>query len=157
MIVRLAFLLGLITIAISSCKVDACKDVVCLNGGVCDEGDCLCEPGYEGFNCETEQRSAFIGDYTVEETCNLGSFSYSITMSANSTEGTEITLNNFGDFGFSIIGIVDGTTVTFTDQPGTGSTINGSGELENGVLIINYTLVTSAGQTLNCVMTCTLV
>lgn len=155
MLARLVLLLSLITISVSSCKVDPCEEVTCLNGGVCDAGDCLCETGYEGINCETEQRLALVGDYTVEETCNLGSFSYNISMTANSAIGTEITLNNFGDFNFSISGSVSGTTVTFTDQVGNASTINGIGQLENGVLTIDYTMVTSAGQTLDCIMTCT--
>ena len=157
MLKRLLLLAGIISLGMSSCKVDACKDVVCLNNGVCDNGDCVCEAGYEGFNCEIEQRLAYIGSYDVEESCNLGSFSYSIVLIADSETGTEITLSNFGDFGFDIIGIVNGSEITFTDQTGNGSTVNGTGilESENGVLTINYTMITSSAQTLECTMVCT--
>ncbi len=37
---------------ISSSCTDPCKDIVCDNGGVCNEGNCVCLNGYTGFNCE---------------------------------------------------------------------------------------------------------
>jgi hypothetical protein len=35
----------------TACK-DACDDVVCLNGGACQYGKCVCPSGYLGDNCE---------------------------------------------------------------------------------------------------------
>lgn len=37
---------------IHSCKKDLCKDKVCLNGGACQDGNCICPSGYTGVNCE---------------------------------------------------------------------------------------------------------
>jgi len=144
----------LITIGLASCTPDACEKVTCLNEGICESGDCACASGFEGPNCATEQRQAFVGIYSATETCNLGDFSYDITITANSDTLTEITLNNLGDFDFDITGLVDGTSVTFTDQTVNGSTVNGDGELSNGTLTIEYTLVTTGGQTLTCSLTC---
>lgn len=31
---------------------DPCQSVLCKNGGHCDEGTCICPPGYSGPNCE---------------------------------------------------------------------------------------------------------
>ncbi len=42
----------LILILSWGCK-DPCKDQICLNGGTCVEGDCVCPNGYSGANCET--------------------------------------------------------------------------------------------------------
>ena len=145
------------SIAFSSCKPDACKDMTCLNGGVCESGDCLCAVGYEGLNCATEQRQAFIGNYSVTDNCNLGSFNYQISIIADSETAVEITLNNLGDFDFDIIGVVSGSSVTFTGQSGTNSTINGTGTLADGTLVINYTLTTNGGQTLTCTLTGTMI
>ncbi|MCF8461686.1 MAG: hypothetical protein K9G46_13265 [Flavobacteriales bacterium] len=150
---RLLLLASLITLGLSSCKPDACKDVTCLNGGICDSGECICATGYAGTNCDTEQRLAFVGNYSAVENCNLGDFNYEISINANSENVTEIVLHNLGDFNFDIVGVVSGTAVTFTEQSGTGSTINGTGTLNNGVLTIDYTLVTSGGQTLTCALT----
>ncbi len=45
--------LGTIILLLSACKKDPCKDKVCLNGGACIDGTCLCTNGYTGTNCET--------------------------------------------------------------------------------------------------------
>ena len=49
--------------AITSCAKDPCIDVTCLNGGVCDDGTCLCADWYEGEDCGTEQREKMLGEY----------------------------------------------------------------------------------------------
>ncbi len=81
--------LGMFTF--NSCT-DPCGDVVCNNGGICDEGrcdcpegfsgtnceinlcadcvngncttgDCVCNPGYEGDNCDVLSRDKFLGTW----------------------------------------------------------------------------------------------
>ncbi|MFK7772690.1 MAG: hypothetical protein AB8F94_11145 [Saprospiraceae bacterium] len=49
------FLLALLCIVLStqSCK-DACDDIDCQNGGICEEGSCNCPDGFSGVNCEIE-------------------------------------------------------------------------------------------------------
>jgi len=67
-----------------NCSSDPCKDITCLNNGVCVEGICDCADWYEGLNCETERRDKYFGDfsgimtrveqgstYTNPTTCNL--------------------------------------------------------------------------------------
>jgi hypothetical protein len=150
---QLLALATLITMGLVSCAPDACEKVSCLNDGICESGDCVCASGFEGPNCATEQRQAFVGTFSATETCDLGDFSYNITVSANSETLTEITLNNLGDFDFDITGIVDGASVAFTEQMANGSTVNGFGQINNGTLTIEYTLVTTGGQTLTCSLT----
>ncbi|MCF8278426.1 MAG: calcium-binding EGF-like domain-containing protein [Flavobacteriales bacterium] len=157
MTLRNIAIIFLFTVGLASCTRDACKDVTCLNGGTCQDGDCVCTAGYEGPNCSTEQRLAFVGNYSVQENCNLGTFNYTISINADSEAGTELTLHNLGDFNFDITGVVNGTTVTFTDQTGNGATINGTGQLTGGTLVISYTLVPGSGPTLSCTMNCTII
>jgi hypothetical protein len=143
-----------LSVLLASCTPDACDDVNC-NNGICEAGDCICEPGYEGFNCEVEQRLAFVSAYSVQESCDLGDFTYNITIAADSEIGTELTISNIGDFGFDVIAEVDGTSFSITDQVVNGATVNGTGTLDSGILTITYVMETTSGQTINCTMTCT--
>ena len=38
----------------SCTKKDKCEDVVCQNGGTCEDGNCKCPAGYEGDRCQME-------------------------------------------------------------------------------------------------------
>lgn len=39
---------------LTSCN--ECKDVTCLNGGVCEDGTCECPAGFSGSSCEVEDK-----------------------------------------------------------------------------------------------------
>ena len=36
------------------CKQEPCKNVICLNGGICIEGNCDCEDGWGGLDCSDQ-------------------------------------------------------------------------------------------------------
>lgn len=55
------------SLAFFSCKTDKCKQVTCAYSGVCKEGVCMCQIGYEGEHCETVTRDKFKGIYNVNE------------------------------------------------------------------------------------------
>jgi len=40
---------------VSSCKKDPCKNVTCQNGGICQDGNCKCNPPWEGPRCEVKK------------------------------------------------------------------------------------------------------
>ena len=50
-------------IVYTSCTKDACKTVVCLNGGTCSSGVCTCDTsgGIGGTNCQTVYRELYGG------------------------------------------------------------------------------------------------
>lgn len=60
------------TVVYTSCNKDACKDVVCKNGGTCVSGTCSCPFAYSGTNCETEVRSTYYNTYKGNGTDNDG-------------------------------------------------------------------------------------
>jgi len=51
---------------------DNCKDVICQNEGVCDNGNCACEFLYEGMSCELETRENYLGIYIGTLTLDFG-------------------------------------------------------------------------------------
>lgn len=59
----------MITFIDTSCK-DKCKDVIC-NNGICDEGNCVCNYGWSGEDCDFKRVSVFFGDWTGDFNCGL--------------------------------------------------------------------------------------
>jgi hypothetical protein len=63
----------------TSCSRDRCVNVACLNGGVCDGGNCTCAPGFEGNRCQIASRDRLIGNYNGNDSCTVkGDRQYSI-------------------------------------------------------------------------------
>ncbi|MCF8464251.1 MAG: hypothetical protein K9G41_05395 [Flavobacteriales bacterium] len=146
------------TIGMVSCDTDACKDVDCGMYGVCVDGDCECDLGYEGVACATESRADFIGSYTANEAdCNLVNFNTS--MAASSTGADKIAITGFGGFECSgspivVIATVSGNDVTIASQSFCSETIvvnSGSGSINASGTIVTITYnATFQGTTGNC-------
>ncbi len=84
----------------TSCKQEPCELVNCAYSGVCDEGSCICQVGYEGIHCETIARDKFIdnGIYSVNEDGTLSpQAQYTTTIEAGPLVN-QIRLKNFRNF-----------------------------------------------------------
>jgi hypothetical protein len=46
-----------------------CKDVACNNGECVNDGECVCNSGYEGSNCDISNNQKFDGNFTLTEIC----------------------------------------------------------------------------------------
>lgn len=127
--------------SLNSCT-DACKDVVCQNGGTCVDGSCDCAAGYEGTNCETETRAKILGTFQVEENCTVtGPAQYNVTISSSSADVLNVIVTPFGGYtGASGTLKLDGSTLTLSGITGTtllftgfSGTVNASGSTITGV------------------------
>lgn len=108
--VRTILLTGVLTMGVfstviySSCsKKDKCDDIVCKNGGTCNDGVCKCPLGFEGPNCETASNAKFIGTFSAKDNCPLvdssrSGLNYQMTISAGSS-ATELYVLNLGNAG----------------------------------------------------------
>jgi len=66
---RFVLFIGLLSlITISNSCTDKCKDVNC-NNGICIEGNCSCDFGWMGKNCDTKRSAVFYGEWTGELDC----------------------------------------------------------------------------------------
>lgn len=129
---------------------DACKDVNC-NNGTCVTGDCVCDTGYEGTNCQTEIRAAFLGTHNVTETCQSGTDAYAVVVSAGAAI-QEVTINNIYDAGFAVTGTLNASGgVDFTGSFGAG-TITGTMTTTANGISIEFT-VSAAGASDACTAT----
>jgi hypothetical protein len=122
----------------NSCR-DPCKDVEC-NNGVCEEGTCKCDAGYEGTNCETAVRTKFLGTYAFSENCNTGQDSYTVTITTVDADIQKIRISNIYDAGLSTEATVSGTSLTIASQSFGLATISGSGSISGSNLTLSYSI-----------------
>ena len=143
----------------ASCTKDECKDVTCDNGGVCTAGVCDCTTGYEGTNCETKMNAKFVASYNGADVCASGSYTYTATIAASSTNiASGLIINNFGGFGssFTAIATVDGNNITIPSQTVNGLAISGSGTINSAGTTLQLTYSADDGvDTDNCTSTWT--
>lgn len=132
----------------SSCTKDPCKDVVCQNGGTCDDGSCNCATGYEGTDCSTEWRTKFAASYKTSGTDNTGGTYTDIpTTISNSSSGvTKIVINISGAFSFTAT-LTSSTTFTIDNQTVSGFTYSGTGTLSGNNIALSLTEVEVATST----------
>lgn len=141
----LVSLFGLITY-FSSCKPNACvnRNVVCNNGGICRDGDCLCASGYEGDSCQFRVNKKFESYYA----CLRKELINGTTDNDNDDTLRIVALSNnkFGIQFYSIRdsivnvwnGEVNDNYITIKEQT-TDNGFNlytGTGSLNDGVLVI---------------------
>lgn len=84
-------------IAYTSCKKDACKDIICSNGGTCVDGACKCPAGYEGPSCDVKSNAKFIGIFSAVDVCPLAlrqgdDLKYDISILSDNTSPVKMTV-----------------------------------------------------------------
>ncbi|MCX6281072.1 MAG: hypothetical protein NTU51_03850 [Bacteroidetes bacterium] len=97
----------------------------------------------------TDARSAFIGNWSVQET--WVKLSYEVTVTADTSSKMGVLLHNFADIGFSFPpakALVSGNTITLDPNQsiGDGLVVNGSGTL-SGTTVIHWSYTISDGAT----------
>jgi hypothetical protein len=126
----------LFTISVmTGCKNDPCKITTCAFGGVCADGLCKCQVGYEGLHCETIMRDKFIGIWNVNEDGTLSSQSqYAAEIKAGDFINQVKILNVQNAMPFKVspvIGSVKNDTITIANQTfADGSKIEGWGYIK---------------------------
>ncbi len=140
------------TVSFNSCTTDACKDVDCGLYGECVDGDCVCDTGYEGVNCDTEEREKFLGNFLANET---GVVDYASVVSTSSTGVNKIAISGFGGYacgGSDIVVIctVNGMDLTVdSDQSFCSGQVvidSGSGSINAAGNVITITYSTGGVQ-----------
>lgn len=147
------------TISFQSCK-DACDDVVCQNGGTCDEGICDCAVGFEGTSCATLSRDKFIGSYSVAENCGSYTDAYDSNIAISSLNDLSIGITNLFDwYENPVIGTMTSATtfVINAQDPDNDLPISGSGEINSaGLVIVTFAVGDASTGMLDCTANFTL-
>lgn len=142
-----------------SCNPDPCKDVVCANGGTCDDvtGACKCAAGYEGTGCDSLSRDKFLNTNGTSATWLTGvsadgCYAPGYTMTIDpSADNTQLIIKNFAGYGTSanVTVTVNGNAFTQTTPVTAGAvTISGvSGTINTDLNPDKITFVYSATDT----------
>ncbi|RYD58686.1 MAG: hypothetical protein EOP56_03615 [Sphingobacteriales bacterium] len=133
-------------VTFNSCNNDKCKAIVCSYGGVCKEGTCICQSGYEGPQCETVIRDRYLGTWAVRET---GSFTNSAIYTLSIEGGdnmTEVIIHNIYNK-LKVKGNINRDTLLIPQQNINNYIIQGRGVLQktgtygqNGVITMRYSV-----------------
>ena len=148
-----------LSLSLTSCA-DPCKDVDC-NNGECVEGNCICDDGYEGTNCDVEWATKFLAlNANATDICVSGSYNYTVDIDRINEATIQIT--NLGDFNIvsQVYAIIsNGTDITMTNfTDNAGRTWNATGSINNAgtTLTINYVVTFDDGTTDTCTTTISL-
>jgi hypothetical protein len=132
-------LLAVVGAIYSSCNRDKCRTIICMNRGICNNGSCTCPEGYEGINCETENRKKFTGNWRVfEKGSNSLAKQYGISI-VNGEKATDLLITNFNNyFKTPIHGYVDGLRLIIPVQRLQGKVVYGEGTIYSNVTYGQY-------------------
>lgn len=142
-------ILGVATLStvFTSCVTDNCADVVCENGGVCDDtdGSCACPLGYEGATCETMSKTKFLKNWNASdlEDGTTTPLVYTCLIADGSSITDVIVAANFSDgfFTNTISATVNENTITIPNQQpdSDGYAVAGSGVYNDVTNTIDWT------------------
>ena len=122
------------SLTLTSCNNDKCQAIACANSGICEEGRCTCAAGYEGYQCETENRKRYLGIWYVSEDGTISTAAqYPVSVERvlpNAGGATELKITNFrNSFTQPVRAFVSADTITIPVQTINGNTIQGRGVL----------------------------
>lgn len=133
---------------LTGCKTNACKDVDCGTHGTCQEGACLCEPGFaqdaQGL-CNTRVATEIAGVYEVDISgCNPGV--HQVTVQPSGVFDENFLLVNLGGYtcpnGTPIVveaALIDATNFDLLTGPYCGQyEFSGSGTVQNGSISLSF-------------------
>lgn len=87
----------------------------------------------------TYKRDKYVGIYTVNENCNSGNFSYTLTIAESVTGTDAVVVRNLGGFNLDIKASVGTASKIFFSDTQNSITFSGEGDINGSTLTIIYT------------------
>lgn len=133
------FLTVALSTMVSSCS-DPCNDRLCLNGGVCRDGECICADGFEGPLCESKMYEKFIGTWDGTYKCNNNvPTNETIIITPNAGLGPDdVVLYNLFSQDVTLEGTILNTNIEITPATINDKSYSGLGYVDSGKIITLY-------------------
>lgn len=127
----LIILMSALSLFIFSCN-DACDDVNCNNQGICDDGNCECDEGYEGAACENEVNTKFLGEWeSLDYICTDGDLNPVEFIIEKGNSIKELLVINANSPEVRLVGNIEANKINF--MPQTISTVTYQGCMTLGM------------------------
>ncbi len=141
-----------------NCHPTQAADCVSNNDG---EALCICEDGFEGELCEDLWTDKYVGQYYVAEVINGTSTQEFFARIESGPRFKQLTISNFhnqtssGTSAKIVVNLLQANVFDIYEQFMTFGVVTGAGsyQLSTGNLSLNYQIIESSGDTLNCVAT----
>ena len=146
---------AIFAIVYTSCTPDKCKAIACAHGATCDQGACLCLPGFTGPNCETATKDKFLSQWQVQEQGSVTmAAQYALDIEKTNSDTIVAIKNLWNYFSQTVYANVHGDTLYIPNQQLMGHVVFGKGYIyatnlygPNSAIAMRYEVIdTAAGQ-----------
>jgi hypothetical protein len=124
------FLLIASGVVFNACIKDPCAKITCKNNGVCRDGRCKCQVGFEGPFCADKTYEKFIGTYQGTYRCNGGVPENRTAIIAPGDKPNMISIYNLLAQTTALTALVDGDKISIAEQVVNDVEFKGSGYVE---------------------------
>jgi len=97
---------------LSSCDPDTCKNVICGEFGICEDGECFCEEGYakdDSGLCNLRFRDLVTGEWESSDLCDIaGASTDSVNISDDANDINKVLITGW-------LGVSDSLVVTVSE------------------------------------------
>ncbi|MES2622233.1 MAG: hypothetical protein V4615_15390 [Bacteroidota bacterium] len=159
MIIRFTkiFFAFIFILTVSSCERKNCTNVVCPAGQSCANGQCVCDNGYEGSDCQTLSYLKYtqLNSFTSEQCNTVPPFSTSnVYITWDGTYAYQIRIHNLmGSNCFDVLANIytdsnnEGNQIQIPEQSCGGSSVSGQGTYDKVNRRLTLELYYNAGGT----------
>lgn len=97
---------------------DPCKDIICKNDGVCEEGTCNCLPGFQGEHCEQRWQEKYEGVWAAQDSSDGRFTTFTVTIRPSLTLHTAIVMDSFWTYKANniLVHLTNENTLVFEDE-----------------------------------------
>jgi hypothetical protein len=138
-------------LTLSSCG-DTCKDIMCGDNTICEEGVCNCLPDFEKNNkgiCVStlvSDRDKFVGNWNVTENCSFFGDTFNSFITKHLSIDDQLIISNLSERYTVYAIMISSSEFEIPFQISGNTSIIGSGSYVGSTMIVDYTIEALPGS-----------